>query len=219
MTSSKIAELPASTGSAWIGYDPGRVDYIRLYGNVIGGADVHEVVGSSEWPNGGPPRMDKAERFRELRLTEVQWLELQKHRRKCTGTFSLLTDVTMEEAERLGFLDEPAPEPAKPMTTYWGHGDGTWVVASGKGFDPSFARPSDERGIVATAAAFRAKSLKPAPEPVHCVLGESVAEADLREALAMVRAKNAPPAEKQTPRGLMVVREFDHRLGLWTGEV
>jgi len=76
------------------------------------------------------------------------------------------------------------------------------------------SRVSDVPGIT---AAREAKNAKPAPEPVLSIGGSEFNTAELLEALQLVRAKHAP-AVKEMPRGLMVVREFDHRLGLWDGE-
>jgi len=80
------------------------------------------------------------------------------------------------------------------------------------------SRASDQPGIIAARAA---KSAKPAPDPVFSVAGAQTGEFfsndELLEALTLIRAKRAP-AVKETPRGLMIVREFDHRLGLWGEE-
>lgn len=73
-------------------------------------------------------------------------------------------------------------------------------------------RTSDEPGIAAMAA----NAVQPAPEPVLSVLGQQVSESELAQALALIRQKSAP-AEKEAPRGLMCVRDFDHRLGAWKG--
>jgi hypothetical protein len=73
-------------------------------------------------------------------------------------------------------------------------------------------RTSDEPGISAMAA----KAAQPTPEPVLSVLGQQVTQSELAAALQLVRQKSAP-AEKETPRGLMCVRDFDHRLGAWRG--
>lgn len=71
---------------------------------------------------------------------------------------------------------------------------------------------SDEPGIAAMAA----KNVQPAPEPVLSIAGEQVTERELAQALQLLRGQSAPVG-KETPRGLMVVREFDHRLGAWLG--
>jgi hypothetical protein len=74
-----------------------------------------------------------------------------------------------------------------------------------------FALPSDGPGIAAMAA----KNVQPTPEPVVRVGGEQVTQREIAQALALLRGQNAP-AVKETPRGLMYVREgFDHRLGAW----
>lgn len=65
--------------------------------------------------------------------------------------------------------------------------------------------------------ALTAQRVKPAPEPVLSIGGSEFDSAELLEALQVIRARKAP-AVKETPRGLMVVRELDHRLGLCGGE-
>ena len=71
---------------------------------------------------------------------------------------------------------------------------------------------SDFPGIAADIAA---KSVQPTPEPVLSIGGEQVTESEITRALALLRGQNAP-AVKETPRGLLCVREgFDHRLGAW----
>jgi hypothetical protein len=74
-------------------------------------------------------------------------------------------------------------------------------------------RSSDAPGIAAMAAK-SAKSVKPTPEPILSIAGEQGTAAEFAEALLAIRAKNAPPV-KEAPRGLMVVADMDHRLGLW----
>ncbi len=73
--------------------------------------------------------------------------------------------------------------------------------------------PSDEPGIAAMAA----KNVQPTPDPVVSISGEQVTESEIAQALQLLRGQNAP-AVKETPRGLLCVREgFDHRLGAWRG--
>jgi hypothetical protein len=71
-------------------------------------------------------------------------------------------------------------------------------------------RSSDIPGI----AAMSAKNVQPTPEPVLSIGGEQATAAEFAAALQAIRGKSAP-AVKETPRGLMVVREIDHRLGAW----
>lgn len=86
-----------------------------------------------------------------------------------------------------------------------------YAALSDYGAFVDYERLSDRPGIAAMAA----KTAQPAPEPVVSILGQQVAESELQAALNLIRQKNAPPAEKETPRGLLCVRDFDHRLGAW----
>jgi len=65
--------------------------------------------------------------------------------------------------------------------------------------------------IAAMAQPFQALT-----EPVLSLDGQEFSAAEVREALALIRAKR--PAPKSTPAGLLVQRGFDHRLGMWNGE-
>jgi hypothetical protein len=139
--------------------------------------------------------MAKAERFQTLRLTQMQFEALLNHRKRTLGGYGYPElPCTMEEAKCLGFLDDG--EIAIP----------SWLQGP--------IRESDRPGITALAA----KNAKPAPEPVLSIGGSEFDTAELLEALQIVRARKSAPV-KETPRGLMVVRDFDHRLGLWNGEV
>lgn len=69
---------------------------------------------------------------------------------------------------------------------------------------------SDRPGIAAMAA----QNVQPTPEPVLSIAGEQVSEREIAQALQLLRGQSAP-AVKETPRGLMCVRDFDHRLGSW----
>jgi len=147
----------------------------------------------------------KAKRFADLgELSDDQHQELVSYRGGCACSWPTVSapcrrctdELTSSEAEALGWLDDEIELPS-------------WL--QGEILD------SDRPGISAMAA----KNAKPAPEPVFSVegaqTGEFFSNDELLEALSLIRAKRAP-AVKETPRGLMVVREFDHRLGLWGGE-
>lgn len=105
----------------------------------------------------------------------------------------------------------PTPVPAIPSR---GNAQATSRYRSFSAFGSlvDYERASDLPGIAAMAA----KNVQPLPEPVVSILGEQVAESELREALALIRAKSVAPV-KETPRGLLCVRDFDHRLGVWGG--
>ena len=112
-----------------------------------------------------------------------------------------------EEAERnrMWCAQERAARKSGKVTLTW-RDDHLWIGGYVEG-----VQASDRSGIAAMAA----KAVQPTPDPVVSVLGQQVAQSELTEALALIRQKNAPPAEKETPRGLLCVRDFDRRLGAW----
>jgi hypothetical protein len=129
-------------------------------------------------------------------LTQMQGEALLALRERTLGYGYPELPCTMEEAERLGFLDAPA---AKPEHT------------------GNCAMLSDAPGI-ASAALKAAKNAKPAPEPVLSIGGSEFDTAELLEALQIVRARKSALV-KETPRGLMTVAPIDHRCGRWNEEV
>lgn len=139
----------------------------------------------------------KAKRFHALgEMSEAQYLELLDHRGGCACSWPTISapcwrctnPLTLTEADELGWLDDEVELPS------WLQGE---------------IRDTDRPGI----AAMSAKQVQPPPKPSVSIDGVEFDSAELLEALQIIKARK--PQAVSTPRGLLIVAGFDHRLGRW----
>jgi hypothetical protein len=159
----------------------------------------------------------KVARFGRLELSEAQYVELIMLRGGCTCSWPTTSPPCLRcteppsfaEADELGWLDEE-PETINFAGQFDALAD---MIPAHSAIYAAYAdhvRGADVPGIADMAA----KSVQPTPEPVLSIGGQKVTERELAQALRQLREKDAPVV-KETPRGLMCVRDFDHRLGAW----
>lgn len=215
---SKIIEPPMSTGhELWVGFDMGT-DHVRGNNNVIG-AHVHE--GGTSGETGVVTGCVTTVPSGLLGATSISTKTVMP-----AGVFKTFRSAfeardAAAAATYFGLRPEQLSmevevTPATPEQRAVRIADTVTVTLSPLSIAGEFDRVSDLPGIAAMKAK-AAKSVKPAPEPILSIGGSEFDAAELLEALQHVRARKAVPV-KETPRGLMVVRELDHRLGLWGGE-